>query len=339
MLMNVLLVGKINAQQSASRFSLRASKDDKRIEVWCDGKLFTAYVYPDQVKKPVLYPIYTSTGILVTRGWPLDPRPGERVDHPHHVGSWFNYGDVNGIDFWNNSDNVGPDPNGHYGKIVHFKVNKMESGNNRGVLEVSMFWKKADGTDLIKEDTRFVFSGTTNTRVIDRITTLTALKDISFTDNKEGLFAMRVARFLEHPSNQPEKFTDASGKVTNVAQLNNDGVTGLYHSSEGIEGEKVWGTRARWVSLTGKSGDEQVAVIMMDHPANVGYPAYWHARGYGLFAANNLGQKAMSEGKEELNYKLPAGKSVTFKHRLVVASGQYSNQQISQQFSNFSKVK
>ena len=29
-------------------------------------------------------------------GFPLDPRPGERVDHPHHVGLWFNYGDVNG---------------------------------------------------------------------------------------------------------------------------------------------------------------------------------------------------------------------------------------------------
>ena len=30
----------------------------------------------------------------------IEPKTGERIDHPHHMGHWFNYGDVNGLDFW-----------------------------------------------------------------------------------------------------------------------------------------------------------------------------------------------------------------------------------------------
>ena len=78
-------------------------ESERRVDVTVDGQPFTAYIWPTSLKKPVLYPIRTAKGTLVTRGFPLEPRPGERVDHPHHVGLWFNYGDVNGIDFWNNS--------------------------------------------------------------------------------------------------------------------------------------------------------------------------------------------------------------------------------------------
>ena len=30
-------------------------------------------------------------GTTVTRGFPFQTLPGERVDHPHHAGLWFNY--------------------------------------------------------------------------------------------------------------------------------------------------------------------------------------------------------------------------------------------------------
>ena len=35
-----------------------------------------------------------------------------------------------------------------------------------------------------------------------------------------------------------------------------------------------------------------VALAILDHPSNPGFPPYWHARGYGLYAVNNLGQNA-----------------------------------------------
>src|SRR3989442_11814525 len=42
----------------------------------------------------------------------------------------------------------------------------------------------------------------------------------------------------------------------------------------------------------------------------------WHARGYGLFAANPLGRKAFTNGKEQLNFRLGPGESTTFRHRI-----------------------
>ena len=79
------------------------------MDITIDGKPFTSYIWPTSLKKPVLYPLITDDGITVTRGYPLEPRAGERVDHPHHAGLWFNYGNVNGFDFWNNSDAIKPE--------------------------------------------------------------------------------------------------------------------------------------------------------------------------------------------------------------------------------------
>lgn len=325
----------------SKRFTIVEKKGEKRIDVLVDGKPFTSYIYPDDIMKPVLYPLRTSKGTLITRGWPMDPRPGERVDHPHHVGMWFNYGNVNGLDFWNNSTAIPADKKIHFGTIRHRKVDKIVNGDDQAELDVTMDWQKPDGTNLLREDTKFIFSGTGDDRTIERITTLTALKeDVSFNDNKEGVLGIRLARELEHPSKKPEIFTDASGKETAVAKLNNEGVTGHYRSSEGIEGEDVWGTRGKWMDLDGTIAGEPISLVILDHPKNVGYPTYWHARGYGLYAANPLGQKAMSNGKETLNYKLPAGKSVTFRYKVLIHSGSHlKDDQINAAFKKFSMVK
>ncbi|MDZ7694930.1 MAG: DUF6807 family protein [Balneolaceae bacterium] len=88
-----------------------------------------------------------------------------------------------------------------------------------------------------------------------------------------------------------------------------------------MEGTEVWGTRARWMNLSGQIADESVSVAILDHPDNVGFPTYWHARGYGLFAANPLGQEALSGGEEQLDFELSAEDSTTFRYRVIVYSG------------------
>jgi hypothetical protein len=329
---------KTTRSQQDKRIKITEDKAGKRVDIAIDGKPFTSYIYPDVLKKPVLYPIRTASGTLITRGWPMDPRPSERVDHPHHVGMWFNYGDVNGHDFWNNSNDVGNNA-GPFGTIRHRSVTKMESGNDKAELEVTANWEKPDGTVMLTEKTRFIFTGSGNDRAIERITTLTAAgQDVLFKDNKEGMIGIRLARELEHPSTKPEIFTDASGKATPVAQMNNAGVTGKYRSSEGKEGDDVWGTRGRWVNLNATVGNEPVSLVILDNPANVGFPTYWHARGYGLFAANTLGQNAMSGGKETLNYKLPAGQSVTFRYKVLIHNGSHlTDAQVNEEFQKFAK--
>jgi hypothetical protein len=327
--------------QKTKRFTIVENKADKRLDIQVDGKPFTSYIYPESLMKPVLYPLRTVKGTFITRGWPMDPRPGERIDHPHHVGMWLNYGDVNGLDFWNNSTDIPAEKKNSYGTIKHRKVNKMTSGDSQAELDVTVDWQKPDGSNILREDTKFIFSGTGEMLTVERVTKLTALtEDVSFKDNKEGVFGIRLTRELEHPSDKPELFTDASGNKTAVAQLNNEGVTGKYRSSEGKEGDDVWGTRGKWVNLNGIIGKEQVSLVILDHPENVGYPTYWHARGYGLFAANPLGQKEFSKGKEVLDFKLPSGKSVTFRYKVLIQSGRHlTDDEVSDQFKKFAPGK
>ncbi|RYF85188.1 MAG: hypothetical protein EOO00_14390 [Chitinophagaceae bacterium] len=328
-----------SAFKQAGHFGIVQNAKDKRVDITIDGKPFTSYIYPDSLMKSVLYPLHTSKGTLITRGWPMDPRSGERIDHPHHVGMWFNYGNVNGLDFWNNSTAIPADKRSGYGTIKHISVDKALAANDRAELAVTKSWLNPDNKELLREKTTYVFTAPGGQRAIEMTTTLTATHgDVSFDDNKEGVLGIRLARELEHPSDKPEKFTDANGIATDVAKLNNDGVTGRYRSSEGKEGDSVWGTRGKWVNLNGKIGDEPVSLVIYDHPKNVGYPTYWHARGYGLFAANPLGQKEFSGGKTELHFKLPAGKSVTFRYKILINSGRnLSDKEVIAAGSSFAK--
>lgn len=330
----------MSGQLQAQKVDLVKNEKEKKVEVNIDGKPFTSYFYPgeDVLKKAVLYPVVTAKGTLVTRGWPLDPRPGERVDHPHHVGIWLNYEDVNGNDYWNNSDAVDHAKRA-YGTIVHTGITSIKSGKNKGELTVTADWVDKDRTLTLKETTTYVFSAKGDTRFIDRSTTLTAVIDAAMPDIKDGMYAIRVARELELPSNKPEIFTDAAGIATKVPVMNNTGITGNYRNSNGIEGEAVWAKRAIWCNLTGKIKDENISIAMIDHPKNVGYPSYWHARGYGLFAVNPLGQKAFSDGKEVLNFKLKKGESTTFRYRMVIASEHLSDSALNAMAADFGKTK
>jgi hypothetical protein len=324
---------------AAPNVEVVANEAESKVDVLVDGQLFTSYLYPTTIQKPVLYPIRTATGQAITRGFPLEPTPGERVDHPHHVGLWFNYGDVNGLDFWNNSDAIPAERAASYGTIVHREIRGTESGAGKGALDVTMEWVNNEGKALLREDTRFEFGAEGNERTIDRITTLTALDEtVTLTDNKEGVLGLRVTRALEHPATRPEIFTDASGKATEVPVLNNEGVTGNYRSSEGIEGEAVWGTRGKWNSLSGIVEGAPVTVAIFDHPSNTGYPTYWHSRGYGLFAANPLAPRSMTEGKEEaLVVTLAPSESIAFRHRIAVIAGEATPEQLEAEYQAFAQ--
>src|SRR5258708_88574 len=146
----------------------------RRVDVAIGGRPFTAYIWPERLKKPVLYPLRSASGTLVTRGWPFDPRPGERVDHPHHVGLWFDYGNVNGVAFWNNSAPVNAEDSGKMGVIVQRKIVDTHSGAEGGSLVADMDWIGPGGVTFLHERAAFTFRGDATTRTVDRVTTLTA---------------------------------------------------------------------------------------------------------------------------------------------------------------------
>jgi hypothetical protein len=335
----LLLVCCVATKQNAAgdRIKVVASEAARRVDIFIDGIPFTSYIWPATLAKPVLYPLRSPTGTIVTRGFPLEPRPGERVDHPHHAGMWFNYGNVNDFDFWNNSEAIKPEDAPKMGNVVQRAVVSAKSGSDQGELVVETDWITGKQQLVLKEHTRLIFQGGPNFRRVDRVTTLQAQREkVVFHDDKEGLLGIRVTRALEAPSDKPQVFTDASGRPTPVAKLDNTGVNGVYLTSDGKKGDATWGTRGRWCMLSGRVGDNPVTVAILDHPANPGFPTYWHARGYGLFAANPLGRSIFTNGKEPpMNFSLAPRESVTFRYRVLILSEMASADTIEAEYKNF----
>lgn len=324
-------------RQTNEQITFREKLEEDKVDVLVGEKLFTSYRWPPNVYKPILWPILSAGGSTITRGFPLEPREGESKDHMHQVGNWLNYGNVNGFDFWGNGHTGERSPKG--GEIRHIGIEKKTEGPAEASLVTSASWVDPDGTELMKEKTTFHFMSRGQVRIIDRVATLwnTSGKPVVFKDTKEGMFGLRVARPLELPAKDEETTNDAA--VHASLRAHSHPVTGNYRSSEGVTGEAVWGTRARWMDLYGKIGEEKVSVVICDHPKNISYPTWWHARGYGLFSANPLGAKDFTDGKQELNFSLPPGDSIAFRYRIIVASGEYpTDQEVNRLADEFEKL-
>ena len=274
---------------------------EQKIDVYVNNTPFTAFLYADTLKKQILYPIYTASGKTITRGFPINPQPGEQTDHPHQVGAWFNFGDVEGLDFWNNSYAIPASQRCKYGTIRLKGIVEKDEANGR--LVVQSEWVDCNNMVLLEETTTFTFAGKAQFRYIVRKSVLTAVnRDILFTENKEGMFGLRVDKNLE------------------------DTATGVYTNKLGNKGADVWGKRSPWVALSGQKDGEDISILMIDHPQNINYPGWPHARGYGLFAINNLGGRSFDEKANEVKVLLKKGESLTFQYKLVIKNGSVINE-------------
>jgi hypothetical protein len=307
--------------QKSLNVKLVKATDTNRVDVYIGSNLFTSFLYPDSMEKPVLYPIYDAGKNAVTRGFPLNPKPGDPTDHPHHIGLWLNYENVNGLDFWNNSYAIPADQKYLYGWIKTDSLLEITNGR-KGVLRYHANWVNQKQYVLIEETTRFEFSGSGQERIIDRTTDLKADTDIDFKDAKDGMLGLRLAHELQMPSVQDQQFTDNKGNITVVKK--DTIASGNYLTSERKQGDSAWSSRGRWCKVYGKIGKDSVSVTIFDYPANTNYPTFWHARGYGLFAANPLGEKIFTKGKSSLNFKLKKGDTVRFRYRILVQSGTHT---------------
>lgn len=321
--------------------SIRIVPDEaqKKIDILYNGELFTSYIYPSDMEKPALYPIYTARGTVITRGFPREPRPHERVDHPHHVGLWFNFGDVNGLDFWNNSYAVPAERKPQYGSIRHRNITNISEGSSASTFTAEADWVDHTEKVLLKDESQFIFNGEGDWRIIERRTKLTTIQDtVTFTDNKEGLIAIRMDRTFEEPADKPETFLDGNGIPTEVKSMNNEGVNGVYRNNNGLEKGDVWGKPANWVSLSADKAGEKITVAILDNKENPGYPAHSHARGYGLFATNNMGSQVFDKESPLFTLTLNPGESVTFKHLIIIKTGGFAtDEELNQKFSEFNR--
>ncbi|RKR80663.1 methane monooxygenase PmoA-like [Mucilaginibacter gracilis] len=304
----------------------------QRVDITIGGEPFTSLLYADSLKKPTLYPIYTAKQNMVTRGWPLMPKHMDRTDYSHQFGLWFNYGNVNGADYWNNA--TGADTTKKdYGYIRVQKITGIINGEGKASLTMLSKWYNPGAKAVLEETSVFVFRVERGLRIIDRYITLKALTNVDFKDDKNGMYAFRAATEL----GQPVTLLENAMLMDNAIKIKTDSIplTGHLTSSEGIQGESVFAKRAKWMKLTGIVNTEPVTLVMMDNPQNINYPAYWLARSYGLMSINPLGAGVFTRGREKVNFSLAKGKQTTFKYRFVQGGKDVDNDTLEKLFTDF----
>ena len=246
--------------------------------------------------RPFVWPVVAPGGVAVTRDHPMGARAGEQHDHPHHQSLWFAHGSVNGFDFWHGKQ--------HRERIV------LEGSATRQLEDdvevVGDYRWLVDDDDVVLRERRLLrFADHGDHRSIDAVVTLRASEgDVTFGDTKEGTFALRL-----HPALRVEGQV-AAGELTN---------------SEGDAGKAAWGKRARWLHDQGIVDGQQVGVAIFDHPDNLRHPTWWHARTYGLVAANPFGQHDFERKPAGVgDFVLEHGEALTLRYRVVVHRGAWT---------------
>lgn len=303
-------------QLCAASVSFERSSD--KIDVIIDGRAFTTYYFSAVTAKPYLMPLRTASGVIVTRGFPVvnDVSSGDpKADafEPHQRPLYFGHGDIDGLDFWQEPvfDKYYTD-HGHqaYG---HMALKTVEEVKNASIIR-GRFTLRSPNDRIIGEETQsFTFGGDANTRTIDCEFVLYASNGpLDIGDTKEGTFAIRLAPELSAP---------------------NDHMV----NSRGAAGEKaIWGKPADWVSYSGTVDDKRVSITVFDSPKSFRHPTTWHARAYGLFAANPFGIREFTrDPKKDGSWTLPEGKSLIFSYRVIIREGEFTPPQINDAYGRY----
>ena len=304
----------------------------EQIDILADNQLITSYIYRQDNQKPIMHPVLSPSGEVITRGFPLIKIEGESNDHPHHRGITFTYGngEVNGSTFWGlpNYGSVEGD-NVRLPQIKHNEILEMKEGRNKATLATESLWIDKTNKPILKETRVMEFYARDDENKIDFTITLTALDTIvNFEDTKEGMFSIRVADWLAENPTGP---------------LNKGKGTGEYLNAEGEKTEKnIWGKRSSWVSLEGEKDGKTIGITILHHPSSLNFPTYWHARGYGCFAANPLGQFDFQKGTGNENPQhrtltLKPGESALFKFRMIIYEGMRDKDKSDKEFQDYSK--
>jgi hypothetical protein len=273
------------------------ARHENSVAVEVNGQPFTTFYFGAAAPKPYLHPLLTAGGLRLTRLYPMESTGAGSRDHPHHRGLWMTHGDVNGIDFWASETEQ---RKGKQGLVVLKKILQMHDGAKSGTLRVLLEWQDPAGRTMVTENRLMTFSGDKNNRSIDFDVTLSVPAKTIFGDTKEGFFALRLRDELTE-----EK---GSGQMTNA-----EGKSGM---------KQVWGKQSPWVDYAGTLEGQKVGIAIFDHPGNPHYPTWWHARDYGLFAANPFGEKDFTGDKTKNgSVTVEAGKSLHFRYRVLIHPG------------------
>ena len=300
---------------------VEVNRSGYHLDVLIGGKLFTTYYFDPAVAKPYLMPLRSAQGTIVTRGYPvgylIPPEHAQDPDlEPHQRPLAFAHGNVDGLDFWEEEGFVpafsGPQVQA-FGKTVLEKIDEAQGGPDSGVVKAE-FALVGPGNWILGEETQsYTFQGDENTRIIDCEIMLRATHGpLVLGDSKEGSFEIRVAKELNSPPGQ------------------------MVNSLGGVGEKEIWGKRADWVDYYGVVAGEEVGIAIFDHPQSFRHPTWWHARHYGLFAANPFGIREFArDPKEDGSWTIPERQSLTLRYRVLIHHGDYKEAKVAEAYHRY----
>lgn len=297
---------------AADSSEVKIVENEGKLRIEVGGELFSEYHFQGG-SRPFLYPVLLPGGLPLTRNWPMKESDGEERDHPHHRSLWWAHGELNGVDFWSESDRAG--------RTVHDRFLEVRSGVERGVIRTANRLVDRDGRIIATDERRLTFFVLEQDRVLDFEVTIHASHGpLEFGDTKEGTMAIRLNESMRLKPNK-----DHAGKPV-----------GHIINSEGVRDGDTWGKRAAWVDYYGTVSGQTVGVAILDHPKNPRHPTWWHVRDYGLFAANPFGihdfeRKPAGSGKLVVS----TGQKLTFRYRLLFHRGDARHGRVAERFSQF----
>jgi hypothetical protein len=292
--------------------SIALRSGERAVQVLAENEIF-ARVTLSKSEPASIEALFSHGGRHVLRGFPLQPRSGESVDHPEHLSMWTAHRSVSGYNLW--SDATGPRLQDHSLRM---------RADGQAVIDMDLHWSTPDAEVLCVERRSYSFQSTDQVRIVDVLHRLTAPGEAAiFGDVREGFFALRLQ----------DRFRLDRGDVRVVTSLK-------------VEGQDPYGLPARWIAYTAQIPDgvgdlEDVTVCIFDRPSNPGYPARWFARPYGLVAANPFAETAF-DAPESITtltgpegFRIEAYQSESFLYRVAIARGELSGKEIEALWKEF----
>ena len=300
----------LSFSQTCNAAKVSVEKKGENAVVTVDGKPFTEYVAKSG-PKPILWPIYGPTGKRMTREYPMKPEglETEKKDHIHHRSFWFTHGNVNGVNFWAETP-------GH-GEVKQKSIEVANEGDT-AVIVTENEWLSPEGKKVCEDVRTLTFGADDGQRWIDFDITIKATDgDVTFGDDKEGTFGVRVAGTMKTTSN-------LGGEIVN---------------SEGQKDVEAWGKPASWVDYHGPVEGEELGIAILNHPSSFRYPTTWHVRTYGLFCANPFGYSFFKSTKEKNGeHTIPSGGTLTLRYRVLFHEGDEKEGKVADAFATYSKL-
>ena len=282
----------LHAVKSQAQNIVTAEKVGDKIEFRANGNLLTSYILSEHEKYPFFYPVNGPSKAGVT-----SMRNG---NYPHHSSLFFGCDLVNGGNYWQEGI--------ERGQIVSLRVDILETGGQKAVIENECIWKRPGADAPIKDKRTITVTVISEDKYqIDFNIIMEMLMDVTINKTNHSLFSARM---------DPDLAVINGGTIINA---------------EGETGEKgTFGKPSAWMDYYGNRMGKIEGMAILQHPTNAFFPSPWFTRDYGFFSPTPM---YWPENNEFTHLK--KGEKINLKYRVLVHSGDHEQAKIAQEFENY----